>query len=89
MTAVFKTRGYRISYFKNENQSGNPYDDEVYLDDLENFEWEVQKTMANIEHKSRNTKVEEVEQDFINTCQDRQTLANNKLNPYFTIFDKE
>jgi hypothetical protein len=39
MTAVFKTRGYRISYFKNENQSGNPYDDEVYLDDLENFEW--------------------------------------------------
>ena len=28
-----------IEYFRNENHSGNPYDDEVYVDDLENYEW--------------------------------------------------
>ena len=39
MSALSINSSYRISYFRNENHSGNSYDDEVYVDDLENYEW--------------------------------------------------
>jgi hypothetical protein len=32
-------RGYRRSYFRNENPSENSSSDEIYVDDLENYEW--------------------------------------------------
>jgi hypothetical protein len=39
MSALSTNISYRISYFNDRNHSGNQYDDEVYVDDLENYEW--------------------------------------------------
>ena len=36
--SVPSRRGYRKSYFRNLNKNGNPFDDEEYANDLEDYE---------------------------------------------------